>query len=75
VLRRFVRAVVKISAYVTDREHCAAYMQARDEFVGAADSDEDGDEAAVGLPASTLIVVSGFSKPGDDAFLTALTIS
>ena len=50
-------------------------MQARDEFVGAADSDEDGDEAAVGLPASTLIVVSGFSKPGENAFLTALSIS
>lgn len=57
--------VVKINAYVTDREHCAAYMQARDDFIAAADvDDEDKEAAASGLPASTLIVVSGFSKPG-----------
>lgn len=57
--------VVKINAYVTDREHCGAYMQARDDFIAAADADSE-DEMSVesGLPASTLLVVSGFSKPG-----------
>ena len=61
------RAVVKINAYVTDREHCAAYMQARDKFI-AAGVDEAGGEAGSAtprLPASTLIVVSSFSKPGN----------
>ena len=62
--------VVKINAYVTDREHCAAYMQARDDFIAAAGADHEDEAvaAAAGLPASTLIVVSGFSKPGNLAF-------
>lgn len=42
--------VVRLNAYVTRREDFAAYMRARDEFV-------------VGpAPASTLLVVSGFTR-------------
>ena len=44
--------VAHISAFVTDREHLADYMRARDAFL---DSSR--------LPASTLIVVSGFTRP------------
>ena len=44
--------IAHISAYVTDREYLAGYMQARDAFL-----------AGSHLPASTLIVVSGFSRP------------
>ena len=43
--------VVRIGAYVTDRAYFEDYMQARDEFV----SDDP--------PASTLIIVSGFTRP------------
>eukprot|EP01046_Picozoa_sp_COSAG06_P000859 COSAG06_NODE_24_length_32981_cov_25.509671_35_plen_295_part_00 len=68
--------MVKINAYVTDREDCAAYMQARDDFIATAVDDGDEldlelddleDEAPVTWrhPASTLLVVSGFSKPGE----------
>ena len=42
--------VVRINAYVTSREHFPAYMQARDEFV----TDPP--------PASTLVIVSGFTR-------------
>lgn len=42
--------IVKLSAFVTGREHLAGYMAARDRFVG---------EAA---PASTLMMVSGFAR-------------
>jgi enamine deaminase RidA (YjgF/YER057c/UK114 family) len=45
--------VIRINAYVTDRAHMAAYMAARDAWL-----------AGVGrLPASTLVIVSGFSRP------------
>ncbi len=45
--------VVRINAFVTDRAHMPAYMAARDEWL-----------AGVGrLPASTLVVVSGFTRP------------
>lgn len=44
---------VRISAFVTDRTHMAAYMAARD--VWLADVDR--------LPASTLMIVSGFTRP------------
>lgn len=47
--------VVRLSAFVTDRAHMAAYMQARDEWLAAA--------GAVRLPASTLVIVSGFTRP------------
>ena len=45
--------IVRLNAYVTDRAHMPAYMQARDEFIGARDP----------LPASTLVIVSGFTRP------------
>lgn len=45
--------VVRINAYVTDRAHMADYMAARDAWL-----------ADVGvLPASTLMIVSGFTRP------------
>lgn len=44
---------VKISAYVTDRVHMAGYMRARDAWLA-----HDGP-----LPASTLVIVSGFTRP------------
>ena len=43
--------VVRINAYVTAREHFADYMAVRDEYVG---------EPA---PASTLMIVRGFTRP------------
>ena len=45
--------VVRLNAYVTGREHLAGYMRARDAFV--ADLDPP--------PASTLMIVSGFTRP------------
>lgn len=45
--------IVHLSAWVTDRAHMAGYMAARDAFL-------------TGLPrrpASTLLIVSGFSRP------------
>lgn len=45
--------VAHISAYVTDRQFMADYMRARDEFVGG----------AARLPSSTLVIVSGFTRP------------
>ena len=44
--------VIRINAYVTDRAHMAGYMAARDAWL-----------AGVGrLPASTLVIVSGFTR-------------
>ncbi|MBX3580718.1 MAG: RidA family protein [Rhizobiaceae bacterium] len=43
--------IVRINAYVTDRIHMKPYMQVRDRLV----SDPP--------PASTLVIVSGFSRP------------
>lgn len=43
--------VVRINAYVTDRDHLQAYMAERDRFI----SDPP--------PASTLMIVSGFARP------------
>ena len=43
--------IVRINAYVAGAEHLPAYMKVRDEFVGKPP------------PASTLLVVSGFSRP------------
>ena len=45
--------VFHLSAFVTDRAHMAGYMVARDGFVGA----------RVVLPSSTLMIVSGFTRP------------
>ena len=48
-----VQHVVKINAFVTDRTHMTGYMAARDEWL--ADVQQ--------LPASTLIIVAGFTRP------------
>jgi enamine deaminase RidA (YjgF/YER057c/UK114 family) len=45
--------VVRINAFVTDRAHMAAYMRARDEWL----------TGLIRLPASTLVIVSGFTRP------------
>lgn len=45
--------VVRLTAFVTDRRHMAGYMAARD--VWLAD--------VTRLPASTLVIVSGFTRP------------
>ena len=43
--------IVRLNAYVTDRVHMAPYMRVRDCYVGAPP------------PASTLMIVSGFTRP------------
>jgi enamine deaminase RidA (YjgF/YER057c/UK114 family) len=45
--------VVRIAAFVTDRAHMPAYMAARDAWLGD----------ATRLPASTLVIVTGFTRP------------
>ncbi|MEQ9695872.1 RidA family protein [Shimia sp. SDUM112013] len=45
--------ILRINAFVTAREHMAGYMAVRDRYL-------DGVPV---LPASTLMVVSGFTKP------------
>lgn len=43
--------IVRINAYVTDRAHMQGYMQSRDAHVASPP------------PASTLVIVSGFTRP------------
>jgi enamine deaminase RidA (YjgF/YER057c/UK114 family) len=45
--------VIRINAFVTDRAHMKAYMQARDEWL----------RGVTRLPASTLVIVAGFTRP------------
>ena len=45
--------VIRINAYVTDRAHMAGYMLARDTWLAGVSR----------LPASTLVIVSGFTRP------------
>lgn len=45
--------VVRLNAYVTDRAHMAGYMAARDRWLAGVER----------LPASTLVIVSGFTRP------------
>jgi enamine deaminase RidA (YjgF/YER057c/UK114 family) len=45
--------VVRINAFVTDRAHMAGYMAARDRWLAG----------VTRLPASTLVIVSGFTRP------------
>ncbi len=45
--------VVRLNAYVTDRVHMAGYMAARDRWLAE----------VTRLPASTLVIVSGFTRP------------
>lgn len=50
----FTRAdTVRINAFVTDRAHMAGYMAARDAWCAG----------MARLPASTLVIVSGFTRP------------
>ncbi|MGD1924756.1 MAG: RidA family protein [Paracoccaceae bacterium] len=51
---RMTRAhVVRINAYVTDRAHMTGYMAARDAWIEGLDPP----------PASTLMIVAGFTRP------------
>lgn len=45
--------IVHLSAFVTERAHMAEYMRARDTFLAGIPV----------LPASTLLIVSGFTRP------------
>ena len=45
--------VLRLNAYVTDRAHMAGYMRARDTYLAGLRD----------LPASTLVIVSGFTRP------------
>lgn len=45
--------VIRINAFVTDRAHMAGYMAARDAWLQGVER----------LPASTLVIVSGFTRP------------
>ncbi len=45
--------IVRLNAFVTDRVHFSAYMAARDRWLKGVDH----------LPASTLVIVSGFTRP------------
>ena len=45
--------VIRLNAYVTDRAHMAGYMAARDAWLAG----------VTRLPASTLVIVSGFTRP------------
>lgn len=45
--------VIRINAFVTDRAHMPAYMAARDAWLAN----------VTRLPASTLVIVSGFTRP------------
>lgn len=47
------RAVIRLNAYVTDRAHMPAYMAARDAWAATLDPP----------PASTLVIVGGFTRP------------
>ncbi|MEM9811382.1 MAG: RidA family protein [Pseudomonadota bacterium] len=47
------RSVARINAYVTDRAHMPGYMAARDRWLAETPH----------LPASTLMIVSGFTRP------------
>lgn len=45
--------VIRINAFVTDRAHMAGYMAARDAWLAGVER----------LPASTVVIVSGFTRP------------
>jgi enamine deaminase RidA (YjgF/YER057c/UK114 family) len=45
--------VIRINAFVTDRAHMPGYMAARDAWL----------QGVSRLPASTLVIVSGFTRP------------
>ncbi len=45
--------VIRVNAFVTERAHMAGYMAARDAYFAACSP----------LPASTLVIVAGFTRP------------
>ena len=45
--------VIRINAFVTDRAHMTGYMEARDAWLAR----------VTRLPASTLVIVTGFTRP------------
>lgn len=47
--------VIRINAFVTGRAHMPGYMAARDAWLASVPADA--------LPASTLVIVSGFTRP------------
>ncbi len=47
------RHILRLNAYVTDRAHMAGYMAARDAYL----------DGLAEKPASTLMIVSGFTRP------------
>jgi enamine deaminase RidA (YjgF/YER057c/UK114 family) len=49
--------LLRLNAYVTGREHMAGYMKVRDEVLG------ESLGASAPPPASTLMIVSGFTRP------------
>ena len=53
---------IQIRAFVTDRAHMAGYMAARDEWL----------TGVTRLPASTLVIVAGFTRP---AFLVEVEVT
>lgn len=60
-----VRAnILRLNAYVTGREHMAGYMVARDRYL----------EGVSCLPASTLMIVSGFTRPEFVVEIEALAV-
>lgn len=48
-----IEHVIKINAFVTNRSHMQAYMDARDNWLSTVEK----------LPASTLMIVGGFTRP------------
>ena len=59
------RHVLRLNAYVTDRAHMQGYMTARDTWLQAIDPP----------PASTLMIVSGFTRPEFKVEIEALAAS
>lgn len=57
--------VVRLNAYVTAREHMQGYMAARDAWLA---------EVSV-LPASTLMIVSGFTRPEFTVEIEAIAVT
>jgi len=57
-------AILRLNAYVTGREHMAGYMAARDDYLKDVKT----------LPASTLMIVSGFTRPEFVVEIEALAV-
>ena len=59
------RDVLRINAYVTDRAHMPGYMKARDTWLADVDPP----------PASTLMIVAGFTRPEFKVEIEAIAAS